>query len=128
MHPYFDGNKYFLKYSKNELVDNIDDIDHKIIKQVFKDYNIRGVDFNSSADVPSGTGLGSSSAFTSGLITLCNAYVGKYMSREDIANYACKIEIDKLQEPIGKQDQYSCSLGGLNFIQFNFNFSSPLDA
>ena len=127
MHQYFDDNKCFLKYSKNELVDNIDNIDHKIIKQVFKDYNIRGVDFNSSADIPSGTGLGSSSAFTSGLITLCNAYLGKYMSQEDVANYACNIEIDKLQEPIGKQDQYACSLGGLNFIQFNSNDTVSID-
>lgn len=118
MHPYFNANKYFLKYSRNELVDNVDNIDHKIIRQVFKDYNILGVDFNSSADIPSGTGLGSSSSFTVGLIKLCNAYTKKYMSSEEIAKYACEIEIEKLKEPIGKQDQYACALGGLNFIKF----------
>jgi len=118
MHPYFNANKYFLKYSRNELVDNVDNIDHKIIRQVFKDYNILGVDFNSSADIPSGTGLGSSSSFAVGLIKLCNAYTNKYMSSEEIAKYACEIEIEKLKEPIGKQDQYACALGGLNFIKF----------
>ena len=119
MHPFFHGNKYLLKYSQNELVDNVDDIQHRIIKQVFKDYNISGVDFNSSADIPSGTGLGSSSSFTAGLTTLCSTYNNNYMSLEDIAEYACEVEIDKLKEPIGKQDQYACAVGGLNFIKFN---------
>ncbi|PTS93924.1 GHMP kinase [Pedobacter sp. HMWF019] len=121
MHPYFNDNKYLLKYSHIELVDQIERIEHPIIKQVFKEFNINGVDFNSSADIPSGTGLGSSSAFTSGLISLCNAYQGKYMSREMIAELACDIEINRLQEPIGKQDQYACALGGLNFIEFREN-------
>ncbi|MFK7832213.1 MAG: GHMP kinase [Winogradskyella sp.] len=119
MHPYFHGNKYLLKYSQNELVDNVDDIKHRIIKQVFKDYNISGVDFNSSADIPSGTGLGSSSSFAAGLTTLCSTYNNNFMSLEDIAKYACEVEIDKLKEPIGKQDQYACAIGGLNFIKFN---------
>lgn len=119
IHPYFHENKFFLKYSSNELVDDADKIQHKIIKQIVKDYNIKGIDFNSSADIPSGTGLGSSSAFTSGLITLFNAYTGKYMNTENIASYACDIEINKLGEPIGKQDQYACAVGGLNFIKFN---------
>ncbi len=119
MHPYFHNHKFFLKYSENEYVEDVKDIKHKIIKQVLEDYKIKGIDFNSSADIPSGTGLGSSSAFTSGLTTLCNAYKGIYMSQEDIASYACDVEINKLGEPIGKQDQYACSLGGLNFIKFN---------
>jgi D-glycero-alpha-D-manno-heptose-7-phosphate kinase len=119
IHPYFYKNGYLLKYSKHENALNIDEIQHKIIKQVFTDYAIKGVDFNSSADIPAGTGLASSSAFTSGLINLCNAYTDKYMSKEDIANYACEIEIEKLGEPIGKQDQYACAVGGLNFISFN---------
>lgn len=119
MHPYFYNHKFFLKYSDNEYVESIDDIKHQIIKQVLTDYKITGIDFNSSADIPSGTGLGSSSAFTAGLATLCNAYTGKYMSKKDIAKYACDVEINKLNEPIGKQDQYACSIGGLNFIKFN---------
>ena len=119
MHSYFIDNKYFLKYSKNELVDTITDIKHPIIREVFRHFDITGVDFNSSADLPSGTGMGSSSSFTSGLINLCCTYKGMYMSRESIADLACKIEIDILKEPIGKQDQYACAVGGLNFIEFN---------
>jgi D-glycero-alpha-D-manno-heptose-7-phosphate kinase len=121
MHPYFNEDKYLLKYSSIESVENVADIKHRIIKQVFTDYGIKGVDFNSSADIPSGTGLGSSSAFTSGLINLCNAYLGKYISKEMIAQEACITEIHKLSEPIGKQDQYACAVGGLNFIEFNEN-------
>ncbi len=127
MHPYFQENKYFLKYSNNEFVDSVNEIKHRIIRQVFTDYGISGVDFNSSADIPAGTGLGSSSAFTSGLTTLCNAYTGKYMSKEDIASYACDIEINKLKEPIGKQDQYACAVGGLNFIKFNQDGSVSME-
>ncbi len=118
MHPYFDENGYLLKYSKTEQPNSVDEIQHKIIKDVFKKYDIKGVDFNSSADIPSGTGLASSSAFTVGLINLCNAYTDKYMNKQDIADLACKIEIEDLKEPIGKQDQYACACGGLNFIEF----------
>lgn len=119
MHPYFDGNAYLLKYAKTENVKSVDEIQHPIIKEVFKKYGIVGVDFNSSADIPSGTGLASSSAFTVGLINLCNVYMDKYMDKEEIAKEACKIEIEDLKEPIGKQDQYACACGGLNFIQFH---------
>lgn len=118
MHPYFNDDKYFLKYSGLEMVNDVEEIQHGIIRQVFKKYRIKGVDFNSSADIPAGTGLGSSSAFTGGLINLCNAYLGKYISREEIAREACEIEIDQLKEPIGKQDQYACAVGGLNYIEF----------
>jgi len=118
MHPYFHDDKFFLKYSKSEHVDSVQDIDHKIIREVFRDYHIKGIDFNSSADIPAGTGLGSSSAFTVGLINLCNAYTNKYMNKESMANYACDIEINRLCEPIGKQDQYACAVGSLNFISF----------
>lgn len=118
MHPYFFKDGYFLKYSQTELVDNVNDIKHNIIREVFKLYNIRGVDLNSSADIPSGTGLSSSSAFTAGLIHLCNAYNETYMTKEEIAEQACHVEINLLNEPIGKQDQYACACGGLNFIEF----------
>ena len=119
MHPYFYEKKFFLKYSQSELTNDVNDIKHPIIRQVFKDYKLIGVDFNSSADIPSGSGLASSSAFTAGLINLCNAYTGKFMSKVEIASYACDIEMNKLGEPIGKQDQYACAIGGINYIQFN---------
>lgn len=118
MHPYFFKDGYFLKYSDVEHANTVDDIKHNIIRETFKLYNIRGVDLNSSADVPSGTGLSSSSAFTSGLINICNAYNETYKTKEEIAEEACRIEIDILGEPIGKQDQYACACGGLNFIEF----------
>ncbi len=119
MHAFFGGEGYILKYSKLETPQSLDAIQHRILRQVFSDYGIKGVDFNSSADVPAGTGLGSSSAFTVGLLNLCNAYQGRYEGRTTLAAKACEVEIDKLGEPIGKQDQYGCALGGLNFIQFH---------
>ena len=118
IHPYFFEDGYLLKYSKTENVREIDHIEHKIIREVFRQYKIKGVDFNSSSDIPSGTGLGSSSAFTCGLIQLCNAYTEQYLTKEKIAAEACHIEIDVLGEPIGKQDQYACACGGLSFIEF----------
>lgn len=119
MHAYFQSSGYILKYSSIETPTSLDTIQHRIIRQVFTDHGICGVDFNSSADVPAGTGLGSSSAFTVGLLNLCNAYLGRYEGRVTLAERACEIEIDKLGEPIGKQDQYGCALGGLNFIEFH---------
>lgn len=120
MHPYFYPNEYLLKYSETERVKSISEIKHRIIKEVFKRYDIRGVDFNSNADIPSGgTGLGSSSAFTASLVTLCAAYKGLYVTKEQAAEIACDIEINSLGEPIGKQDQYACAIGGLNYIAFN---------
>ncbi len=121
IHPHFNGDQILLKYSSNELVDNAKDIKHRIIRQVFTNLNISGVDFNSSADIPAGTGLGSSSAFASGLLNLSYAHLGKFISREEIARLACDIEIEQLKEPIGKQDQYACAIGGLNFIEFKEN-------
>src|SRR6476646_5503880 len=107
MHEYFEKQGCILKYSEIEKPRTADDIQHRIIQQVFKDLSIDRVDFNSSADVPAGTGMGSSRAFTAGLLTLC------------FAELACEIEIDKLAEPIGKQDQYGCALGGINLIEFH---------
>ncbi len=127
MHNYFLGRRYFLKYSSNEYVDHLEDIKHPIIREVFGYFDIESVDFNSSADLPSGTGMGSSSAFTSGLIALCSAYKGLHMSREKIAELACEIEINRLGEPIGKQDQYGCAIGGINLIEFRTDNSVNIE-
>lgn len=118
-HPFFDKGKIQLKYSKTELVNNVKDINHPIFRQVLTDHKITGIDINSIADIPAGTGLGSSSSFTVGLLHTVNAYLGKYVSAEQLAAGACEIEINKLGEPIGKQDQYAAAYGGLNFITFN---------
>jgi D-glycero-alpha-D-manno-heptose-7-phosphate kinase len=127
MHKLFQKNDLFLKYSKSEYVKTVNEIDHKIIKEVFTRYKIKGVDFNSSADIPSGTGLGSSSAFTAGLLKLTFNYLGIKKSNAEIAEEACDIEINSLKEPIGKQDQYACALGGLNQIYFNKDGSVDIE-
>lgn len=119
MHPYFDRRKTAVKYSQTEIVDNIADINHSIFKYVLNEKNISGVEIVSTADVPSGTGLGSSSAFTVGLLHTLYCYQGKYVSKGRLAEEASVIEIDKLGNPIGKQDQYAAAFGGLNFISFH---------
>lgn len=119
IHPYFDELKTSLRYSKIEIVNDIKNIQHSIFHQVLCDMNISGVEISSTADIPSGTGLGSSSAFTVGLLHTLHCYQGKFVSKEDIAEEACRIEIEKLGNPIGKQDQYAVACGGLNFIEFN---------
>ena len=119
IHPYFNENQTLLKYSENELVDDISRIKHRIFKQVLGDMNIHGVEITSTADIPGGTGLGSSSTFTVGLLNTLNCYNGKFVSKNKLASLACEVEIEKLGNPIGKQDQYGAALGGLNFIKFN---------
>lgn len=119
IHPYFDEQKTALKYSQNEIVDNINDIQHSIFHCVLNEKKITGVEISSTADVPSGTGLGSSSSFTVGLLHTLACYQGKYVSKTKLAEEACKVEIEKLGAPIGKQDQYAAACGGLNFISFH---------
>ena len=119
IHPYFNENQTLLKYSENELVDSPDQIKHRIFRQVLTDMGIHGVEISSTADIPGGTGLGSSSTFTVGLLNSLNCYKGKFVSKDKLAKLACEVEIEKLGNPIGKQDQYGAALGGLNFIKFN---------
>ncbi|QSO47531.1 GHMP family kinase ATP-binding protein [Alicyclobacillus mengziensis] len=119
VHPYFYGHKTLLKYSQTELVDDIDKIDHRIFKQVLTDFGLTGVEITSMADIPAGTGLGSSSSFTTALLNALYVYQGQRVSKPQIAKEACEVEIEKLGNPIGKQDQYSAAFGGLNFIRFN---------
>jgi hypothetical protein len=119
IHPYFNENQTLLKYSENELVDEISQIKHRIFRQVLGDMKVHGVEITSTADIPGGTGLGSSSTFTVGLLNTLNCYNGKFVSKDKLAALACEVEIEKLGNPIGKQDQYGAALGGLNFIKFN---------
>jgi len=117
VHPYFD-NQIQIKYSKTELVDHIDEIEHPIVREVLKRFNLNGIDINSIADIPAGTGLGSSSSYTVGLLHALYTYTNQQVSTELLAQEACEIEIDILKEPIGKQDQYAAAYGGLNLIRF----------
>lgn len=119
IHPYFETDKIQLKYSKTELVNRIEDISHPIFREVLRMYGLSGVDLNSIADIPSGTGLGSSSSFTVGLLNAVRTYAGKASSAERLAQLACEIEIERVGSPIGKQDQYAAACGGLNFITFH---------
>lgn len=119
IHPYF-HNKIRLKYSKTEDVENIDEIQHPIVRECLRKVKLeKGVEIASFADVPAGTGLGSSSAFTVGLLNALYAYKGNVVSKERLASEACEIEIDILNEPIGKQDQYAVAYGNINYIKFN---------
>lgn len=119
LHPYFDSKKTALKYSQTEVVNNLNEINHSIFRCVLNDKNIEGVEIGSTADVPSGTGLGSSSSFTVGLLHTLYCYKEKYISKAKLAEEACNVEISKLGNPIGKQDQYAAAFGGLNFISFH---------
>jgi D-glycero-alpha-D-manno-heptose-7-phosphate kinase len=119
IHPYFEPRQTVLKYSETEIVDDISQIRHSIFNCVLNDMGVSGVEITCTADIPAGTGLGSSSAFTVGLLHTLACYQGKYSSKSHLAEKACDIEIHKLGSPIGKQDQYAAALGGLNFIRFN---------
>jgi len=118
IHPFFNRDKIQLKYAKTELVDEISQIQHPILREVLGMYNIKGVDINSIADIPAGTGMGSSSAFTVGLINAIRAYKGKFSGAQKLSELACMVEITRVKSPIGKQDQYAAAYGGLNFITF----------
>jgi D-glycero-alpha-D-manno-heptose-7-phosphate kinase len=112
---------YKIMYSEIEQVESGNDIKHDRVKEAFRYFNIpSGIEIASFADIPTkGTGLGSSSAFTSGLVQALSAYTSRPMSRYDIADLACRIEIEMCGEKIGKQDQYASTFGGFNFITFD---------
>ncbi len=122
VHKYFDKNKILLKYSKTELVDSLEKIEHPIFREALRTVGIdAGIEITSIADIPSGSGLGSSSSFIVGLLHALYAYKGKFISHEQLAQEACHVEIELLNEPNGKQDQYAAAFGNLNYIQFNSN-------
>lgn len=109
-----------VSYSKTEEVRHVTEVDHPLIRECLHHLNIEGgVEITSIADVPSkGTGLGSSSSFTVGLLHALNAHKGRYVSADLLGRDSCKIEIDICGEPIGKQDQYAAAFGGFNLIEF----------
>ena len=121
LHPSFDKQTITLKYSKTEEVNSFDEIEHKYFKIILKDYDVKGVEITSMADIPSGTGLGSSSAFTVATLKALKAYKKKSYSTYALASEACDVEIYKAGSPIGKQDQFASAFGGLNYIEFHKN-------
>ena len=118
-HDFFERDKIRCKYSQTETVDHVDQLQHPILKAVLKDFDVNGIEVSSIADIPGGTGMGSSSSFTVGLLHNLSAYTNKVVTKEHLGAGACRIEIDLLNEPIGKQDQYAAAYGGLNIIEFH---------
>ena len=109
--PFADG--ILLHYSKNEHVATVDEVEHPIIREALKLTGTMGpIEITSFADVPGGTGLGSSGSFTTALVKALYAYKNESVSIGETARMACEIEIDRLYEPIGKQDQYIAAVGG----------------
>lgn len=116
-------NKIRVSYSKTEIVDKVSEIEHPLVREALKMTKIDGgIEITSIADIPSsGTGLGSSSSFLVGLLNALYAFKGVHATSEKLASEACEIEINKLKEPVGKQDQYIAAHGGLQYLQFNNN-------
>jgi D-glycero-alpha-D-manno-heptose-7-phosphate kinase len=110
-------------YSKNEEVSVVQDIEHRLVRASMEYLELDGgIEITTIADIPSrGTGLGTSSSFTVGLLHALNAYMGRYVSSEQLSVDSCHIEIECCGEPIGKQDQYAAAYGGFNLIKFNSN-------
>lgn len=113
------GGTFRVSYSRTELIDRVEQIEHPIVRESLKCLGIRqGLEIVSVADLPAQSGMGSSSSFTVGLLHALHALQGHVVSPRLLAEQACHIEIDLLREPIGKQDQYIASFGGLQFIRF----------
>ena len=120
LHPYFDPNRTLLRYSKVELVDHLSKVEHPIFREAMDLCGIEGgLEISSTADIPSGTGMGSSSAFTVGLLHVLHAHQNRFVSAAQLAEQASHLEINVLGEPIGRQDQYAAAFGGLNVIEFH---------
>lgn len=123
-HQYFEPNQIRVKYSKTETVSNLSQMEHPILRTVLEKFKVKGgLEISSIADVPSGTGMGSSSSFTVGLLHNLYAFQNKIVNKEILAQEACEVEIDLLKEPIGKQDQYAAAYGGMNIFRFYENDS-----
>jgi D-glycero-alpha-D-manno-heptose-7-phosphate kinase len=130
MRPFTEG--IYLKYSEIEQVAQVSSVRHPIIREVLAELNLKTpqIEITTLADIPSGTGLGSSGSFTTALVKALFAHYRKNIHPAQLAEMACRIEIEKLGEPIGKQDQYIAAYGGIT--EFNFHkdgsvSSTPLD-
>ncbi|MGA2481383.1 MAG: galactokinase [Spirochaetia bacterium] len=113
----------YLKYSKLETVERIEDIQHPIIREALKltctDGHYQHIEITTHADIPAGTGLGSSGSFTTALLKALYTHQKLLLHADELARLACEIEIDRLKEPIGRQDQYISAYGGMTCFTFN---------
>jgi len=118
-------NKIRVGYTSTEMVDNIDELKHDLIREALRKTKINhGVEITTMGDIPSeGSGLGSSSTVTVGALHAMYSYNGEIVNAEKLASEACEIEIDVLGSPIGKQDQYIVAYGGLRLFEFKQNGS-----
>lgn len=120
---------YRINYSETELVNALDEIRNQIARETLRKLETRAPIYISTvADMPSGSGLGSSSSFAVGLVQALNALNGRRMQPGELAEMACQIEIDILKKPIGKQDQYNAAIGGLNYFKFHPNGNVAITA
>jgi len=112
--------KIRLGYTRTEIVDHIDELQHELIREALRMTGItRGIEITTMGDIPAGSGLGSSSAVTVGALHAMYTYLGAIIPAEKLAYDATEIEMNILNKPIGLQDQYACALGGLRFIEFH---------
>jgi len=111
----------FLKYSQLEKVEQIDQVEHRIIREALRmlDFKTPQIEITTLADIPAGTGLGSSGSFTTALLKALYTHRKRLVLMDELARLACEIEINRLNEPIGKQAQYIASYGGITCFHFN---------
>lgn len=121
MRPFVEG--IYLKYSRMENVRQTEDVQHPIIREAIEMLNFKTpqIEITTLADIPAGTGLGSSGSFTTALLKALFAHRRKPIRPADLAKMACEIEIDRLGEPVGKQDQYIAAYGGITCFEFHSN-------
>lgn len=119
MRPFTEG--IYLKYSQLEHVEQIADVKHPIIREAMQmlGFKTPQVEITTLADIPAGTGLGSSGSFTTALLKALYTHRKRHLHQEELAELACHIEIDRLGEPIGKQDQYIAAVGGVTCFTFH---------
>ena len=113
----------FLKYSKMEKVDTVDQIEHPIVREAFRMMGITKLqhEITTLADIPAGTGLGSSGSFTTALLKALYSFERRLLLPGDLARLACELEIERLAQPVGKQDQYIAAYGGITAFEFAKN-------
>ncbi len=118
MRPFTPG--IFLKYSHLEHVERIDDVQHRLIREALLELDFRTpqIEITTLADIPAGTGLGSSGSFTTALLKALYAHRRRLLHPNELAELACDIEINRLAEPVGKQDQYIAAFGGVTCFTF----------
>lgn len=112
--------KIYVNYSHKEIVDHVDDVQHELVREAMKMTGVEhGVEVTMLSDIPSeGSGLGSSSSFTVGLLNAFHTYAGDPVAPAQLAEEACEIEIERCNKPIGKQDQYIAAFGGIRAFEF----------